>query len=713
MPKLFTLRFLSWRYLVLAWAMCLAVWFISYDSQWASLTTSVKTPLNKSKLISLFTHFHHRNQALATISTRLAVYDELYSQINIYDFLKKHSLQERCMAYFNHLAMSDPEWLINPDESTSFDRAAFQDFETFKNKKQQKWEDEAKEAEKEGKDAPPRHTEASLRKDYDTLRKTVLSHEQTLHDFVAHVRIFDKCFMNGHDSVTRRNDTRFVKKQQQFLKQNVDYEYTVDERNSVGKAYSNKLECDEVETKIFPFLTNQYPEFVRWNGEKSFFPGSDNENPATRGCFLNDFKRRVNGRGIVMTLGDGHIEDAARLIRVLRFFRNKYPIQVVYHNNLSPDSRYNLIRAARNDFRDLPQQDIWFVNAEKSIQEKYLSKFGGFANKIMAIMFNSFEEMFFLDADSVILKDVDYFFNLKKYVKAGTMFYKDRSTFEFRAQEDNVFFKKLLPSVDDSMVFNIPQTSNYTLQNEFFNSTFVHYMESGAVVLNRKKHFMTPFMMAIMNFYNLIVTRVYGDKEMFWLSCAFLGDENYAFNNNFAASIGELTPESERHKDINSVKSFHSKEICSNHPSHISDEDDSLVWLNSGFRFCGNAFRKTLDYQKEFEKGKRFTKIKTLEEFKTFFLSKLKISHAIIPPFYIDHSRATNVEHEPETPWVMAHYCDGYCWCAYSLIGGYYKDGEGNSKTNRLEGRVIEFPEKDQKLFDTVADVWIAPLGWT
>lgn len=706
--KLVSLRSFTWRYFALAWALCLIIWFVVFDSRLSSAPVATTTVLNKDKLISLFTHFHHRNAKLATIDTRSAVYDELYDHVNLYDFLKKNSIQDRCMLYFNHLSMSDPEWLVNPHAATSYDRAAFRDFDSFKNEQSKLWNEEAKKAESEGRDPPPKLTEEQLREKFENLRQTTLTHEQTLHDFVSHVRVFEKCFMHSQDSRVRRLDNKFIRNQQEFLKTSVKYEYDREEKNSVGRAYKHKIACKDIEQRIFPFMSMEYPLFERWDQKKVFFPGADSQEKFG-GCFLNDFKSRINGKGIVMTLGNGHIEDAARLIRVLRYFRNTYPIQIIFHNNLSLESRYNLIKAGRNDYMDLPRQDIWFVNAERAINEEYRGKFSGFANKIMAIMFSSFEDILFLDADSVIMKDVDYFFNLKRYVQTGTFFYKDRSSFEFRPTEDKFFFKKLLPSIDDSMVFNIPQTTNYSLMNEFFENDFNHYMESGTVVLNKKKHFMMPFMMAIMGFYNLVNSRIYGDKELFWLACALLGDETYAFNENFAAATGELTPEYERHKDINEVKSFHSKEICSNHPSHISDEDNSLVWINSGFRFCGNIHKKKMDIEKEFGQKKRYTKFKTLKEFKTFFESKLKIRHAIIPPYYKDHRRALNSEHEPEVPWVMVPYCQGYCWCAYSLIGGYNK-AASEDPSSRIEGRVIEFSEEDQKFFEAIGDVWMSPL---
>lgn len=703
-------KFSPWKSLVLAWGICFAIWLLSLHVHLGATTPVMKAPLDLPKLLLLFSHFHQRPAELTRIVTRLKVYDEIFLLVNTYDFLRKYLLEDRCLVYFNHLLMSNPDWLVNPDERVSFNRAAYNKFERYREEQLNNWNNKAKEAERENNDPPPKPTEEQLRQDYNVLRQTVMDDEQTLHDFVAHVRVFEKCYMHTKDDAKHADDTAFVRKQRAFLTNNVDYLVSPNEPSRAGSVFRHKFYCTDIERKVFPWLTTEYPIFTRWNGQKPFFPGSEYLLLRNRGCFLNDFKRRLNGRGIVMTLLDSHIEDAGRLLRVLRYFRNPYPIQVVFHLNLSPDSQYKLIKAARNDFMNLPPQDIWFVNAERSITKQYLPKFKGFANKIMATLFNSFEDMFFLDADTVPLKDMDYFFTLKKYVQWGTMFYKDRAAYQFRSRDDVVLFEKLLPSVEDSMVFNIHQTTNYTIHNEFFRG-LSHYMESGAVVLNRKKHFMQPLMMAIMNFYQPIVTRIYGDKELYWLSLV-LGGDSYTFNENFAAAIGELTPESERHKDINNIKSFRSQEICSNHPAHISDEDNqTLVWFNSGFRFCGNAMKLKVDFEKEFNQGKRYTHLKTLEEFKTFFVDKLKITHAIIPPFDPEHRSMKNLEHEPEAAWTMMNYCNGYCWCAYSLMGGYYKDGE-DTKSNQMEGVLVKFSPEQVTLYDEVADIWIADLGW-
>lgn len=654
--------------------------------------------------MSVFSMYHQRPLSMSHVTTKSSAYNEVLGSVSMYDFLKKYLFDERCLIYFNHLQRSNPDWLINPNEAVAYEKTAFQLYKDFRDSREREHKKKVDEAEKAGTPPPEPLSENDIRLEYQALWKIVDESEQKLHDFLAHVRIFDKCYVQSQDRAIRRNDTSYVKRQQYFLKNNVAYLPEPDEVVD-GSVYRNKMLCSQIETKVFPWLTMEYPEFTRYNGDKAYFPGSNYRVHENKGCFLNEFKSRLNGKGIVMTFNDDQVDDAIRLIKVLRFLGNKYPIQVVYHSKLNDLSKQHIVKAARIKFHQYPTQDLWFVDASRSIEPQFINKFNGFANKIMATLFNSFEEMIFLDADTVLLQSPDYLLKLQKYIDSGTMFYKDRSTFNFRERENSVLFHKLMPSLADGFVFNINQIKNKTLNNEFFLG-FENYMESGLVVINKKKHFIQPFMMSVLNFYHPITARLYGDKELFWLSLVLAGDENYEFDDNFAAAIGELTPETERHKDISQIKSFRSKELCSSHPSHISDTDNqTLVWFNSGFRFCGNV-DKGVNFKEEFDRKKRFTKYKTLEAFETFFRSKLLITHAIIPPFDRNRKKAKNVEHEPEAAWQMTNYCKNYLWCAYSSLGGYFEE-DGETKSNVMEGRLIEFSEEQIKSIQAVGDIWM------
>lgn len=709
LQRLFFTRPYYWKYLALAWFVCLLIWWYSarpIETGYVNYTK--KEALTQQELLTVFSMYHKRHPSMKNIKTRSTAYDEVLRSVSMYDFLKKSLFDDRCMVYFNHLERSNPEWLIHPAESLNYNKDAFQLFDKFKESKMKAHEKETQEAKDNNRDPPPEIKESDIHRDYQELWNELKASEQKLHDYLAHVRIFDKCYIQSQDSATRRNDTDYVKRQQYFLKNNVNYLSEPDEIVD-GQIYRNKLSCSQIEAKIFPWLTMEYPEFTRYDNQKSYFPGNNYKVHENRGCFLNDFKSRLNGKGFVLTIGDQHVEDAIRLIKVLRFLGNKYPIQFIYHSGLSDLSKQHLIKAARIKFENYPTQEIWFVDISRSIDKSALKWFGGFANKVLATLFNTFEEMILVDADTVLLQTPEYFFKLKKYIDSGTMFYKDRSAFLFREKENKVLFQKLMPSLDDAIVFNINQITNKTLDNEFFQE-FYHYMESGLVVINRKKHFIQPFMMTVLSFYHPITERLYGDKELFWLALVLAGDENYEFNDHFAAAIGELTPETERHNDINQIKSFKSKELCSAHPGHISDVDNqTLAWINSGFRFCGSV-GKGVDFQQDFDRKKRFTKFKTLQEFETFYRSKLQISHAVIPPYDIQRKKAKNIEHEPETAWTMTDYCKSYVWCSYSTLGGYYEE-DGQTKSNLQEGKVIEFTGDQRKWFEEVGDIWMMETG--
>lgn len=668
--------------------------------------SKLKLKANSKELLSIFDSLHHRSSKLNGIRTRLEVYDEIFAQMNLYEFITKELYEDRCAIYFNHLTMSVPDWFVNPHELVELKYEAFDNFDLYKNNRLDSWRQEKQDAETDGREEPKEPSEFEMKKDFDATIKQMKIDEQLVHDFASHVRVFDRCFLDGYTSESGLSKSNFVKQQRNFLKRSIEFQPSAEDLDAQKAIYKNSVDCASVENKIFPFISKEYPVFQRWDGHTEYFPGSRFSSVPSNECFLTNFKKRMNGKGIVLTIGDGQVDDAARLIRTLRFYHNKYPIQILYHGSLSDTSIERLTQVSREAFHSFPPQDIWFVNTHRSIKASYLNKFEGFANKLMAMLFNSFEEILFLDADAGLLKDADYFFNQENYKKTGTLFYRDRNAQEYRGKADIRFFSKMLPSIEDSVIFNIDQTSDYTLNNGFFDGLMNHFMESGIVVLNRKKHFIQPLMMSIISFYNLVHGRLYGDKEMFWLAVAISGRNDYFFNQNVAAAVGELMPTAgQPNPDMKA------KQLCSAHPAHIDGNDNkTLVWVNSGFRFCSKSEHMDFDFKNDFENRQLFKWFNNLRDFLTFFNSPLVVTHALIPPHNRDGGMQ-NLEHEPENNWEMTGYCRNYLWCAYSRIGGLIeKDGE--KIDTHLEGTVIELGKKQTEHFAKVASYWIEDLPW-
>ena len=517
--------------------------------------------------------------------------------------------------------------------------------------------------------------------------------EQRLHDQLTHLRVFEKCYLSDV------NQDEMVQRQRMLMPKAEPYHWDL-----LSLKYTF-FSCNMLEARLFPWLSFKMPVYKLYDGTR-YYPeqrANKAKDKKSRGCFLKKLENGLQGRGIVISLADKFLEEAIRLFKILRFLKNDLPIEIVHINELSQGSIEKLTRAARSHYivggEVLPAQDVSFVDAAPALNPKYRGKFSTYGSKIAATLFNSFEEMLLIDADAVLLREPKKFFDIKKYKDKGTLFFKDRAAVEYRPANDIIFFKKMLPSIWDTIYFGIPQITTFSLDRHFFKN-FNHYIESGLVPLNRRRHFYQPILMAEMFFHRPILDRLWGEKELFWLSLLVLGDEEYAFNENFVAAVGVATPENER-----PASKYGSKEVCCNHPAHISDEDNyTLLWINSGFRQCGKV--DSVDFVKEFLAKLRYLNLKTLEEFREFFRGKIKIKHAVIPP--TERILAKNIEGEPSMSWIhMKEYCDGYTWCAYSLIGGKEKEGD-TSPSNQISGTFIEFKEQDTKKFDAIGDVWLS-----
>ncbi|CAK7909575.1 putative alpha-1,3-mannosyltransferase Mnn1p [[Candida] anglica] len=700
------------------------------------------------------------------IDAHSSVYDTIFANHEVNSVLGELSFSERCDLYFTNLYAINPTWYLDPNVDVPLEnRDGFKYKDFYNRKKNELKEAIAKEKNIANKDEVKEDDEFEkrMKEDYDRFWAKTQKTEQTIVDYLSHLRIYNKCYVTRDNKIEKKRLDTFITNQKKFIsaltessKINRKAKFSYSREEKLLNVDSFKT-CSNLESKIYPWLSMSYPIFERFSGErflsppqmKDFLPRSTpsfvfapshedahygkgkggkissritNNN---KGCFLQHFKNSLNGKGIVLSIADKHVDDTVRLISLLRALNNRYPIQIVYNGGLSDESKYLINMAAREPFKSfpssfkdveqyfpkdyldpkdhgLPKQEVWFVNVQNVIQDQYKNKFGGFSNKFLAAMFNSFEEYLLVDADTVIVQNPDFFFNLKNYKSKGAYFYKDRAAPHFRTMSDCTFFKKITPSIVDQVVFDLPIITKKSLDLDFFDGMF-YYMESGLVAINRNLHFNAIMMMIQMNFYPPVSARVYGDKEIFWLGFLAAGEENFHFNDYWAASIGEETDMSARVTDKN-PKTFKSKEICAAHPGHVSSEDGkTLVWFNSGFRFCGQS--KVVKYDREIKEGRRFPFLKTEADMRAFYTNRAKIRHAVIPPFKNKfETLCENEDGEPKEAWKMdGGYCNSYLWCAYSQIGGTTKDGGDNTQ----KGTFIEFDKKSVDLFTYYGDIWV------
>lgn len=446
-----------------------------------------------------------------------SVYDSIFKNHEIDSIFGNLDFNQRCTLFFKNLFIKDNNWIFNPNEEMKLENKNEFKFNDYKKwhldefKKQFAKEHKKKYEEVEGLN----EFQDFVKLKYEEFWQRTMNYEQTIVDSVTTLRIFNKCFITSDNKTQIKQTNGFVYDQfrlvdglRRALKKPSTPKFITSKQE--GLVNFHELDASVLEHRVYPWLSFEYPVYERWTGHVQSTPpemdkyikdGSQKSGPpkdTVSSFFLNKLYHKSNGKGIVLSICDGHVEDTVKLIHLLRALNNKLPIQIVYYDNLAKETKDKIVTAAREvmvtvpksfelvsrlfpeDYltNGLPQQEVWFVNTYNAIHANFKKKFHKFSNKFLATIFNSFNEFILVDADTVLMQNPEYFFQLPGYKNTGTFFYKDRTTYETRPASDGKFFEKLGPSVLDSVLFNIPIMSSHTLDMPFFKGLF-HEMESG------------------------------------------------------------------------------------------------------------------------------------------------------------------------------------------------------------------------------------------
>jgi alpha 1,3-mannosyltransferase len=187
------------------------------------------------------------------------------------------------------------------------------------------------------------------------------------------------------------------------------------------------------------------------------------------------FKR--GGRGIVLTAGDDQAPYLLTSIPIMRELGCTLPVEVMYlgDSDLSEDFRSELEALDGVITRDIAQM----VNDEGW-------RLAGWAGKPFAILFSSFREVIFIDADSLFFKNPEVLFDDPDYQKTGALFFKDRL---IMPENKKRFLQQILPK----------PISRQVKQSRFWTGEAGHMQESGVVVVDKWRHFMAMLLITRMN----------------------------------------------------------------------------------------------------------------------------------------------------------------------------------------------------------------------
>lgn len=182
-------------------------------------------------------------------------------------------------------------------------------------------------------------------------------------------------------------------------------------------------------------------------------------------------------RGIVFTAGSRQAPYMITSIQLIRRIGCDLPIEVMYlgDEDLDEGNRAKLESIPgvfTRDLRPMVNDEGW--------------KLAGWAAKPFAILLSSFREVLFIDADAIFLRDPASLFEDIGYRRTGALFFKDRL---LMPESRQTWLKEILPS---------PISMKARL-SRLWTGESGHMQESGVVVVDKWRHFISLLMVTRMN----------------------------------------------------------------------------------------------------------------------------------------------------------------------------------------------------------------------
>lgn len=481
-----------------------------------------------------------------------------------------------------------------------------------------------------------------------------------------------------------------------FLSGGLTLEQVFDYGNSNSRILIDPLDFQQ---RMFPFLRNPRDEDAKSGNPHVLWPEirdlkTDEVIPLPH---ITAFPKELNlnfwaqwtnfssGKGISMTIGERDKPMFVKLLSILELQKNTYPIQIITSNNELSRSFIDEITIKIKQ----TNQKVFLVDCSNLLDKTYMNNtIKYFLNKWLAVLFNTFEEVVFVDVDTVPFMNMDYFFNNEEYKSTGMLLYKDRvmkneNTFQYcvdmlhdvepSLNEQSVIGSKLIFD-STTKTFDENSETAQTYQH-FFKKLLLHHVDSGLVVFNKPKKINGLIFSFMLHLDAKMQRCVYGDKELFWLGQLFAG-QDYSIDKVHGSILGPMV---EVYDNENNIMKY---QICSTQMAHC-DSNDDLIWANGGLKTCKiqnsatNDFLRDPDYFSD-----RYGSEDVLN---SVYTAPLKIEGLIIPDTKND-------------PWLQLKECSNYIYCA-----SVSRDEE-NPKRNR--GHLIRFDQSSAKLYNDISELW-------
>lgn len=164
-------------------------------------------------------------------------------------------------------------------------------------------------------------------------------------------------------------------------------------------------------------------------------------------------------------------------IQVIRYLNCTLPIELFYFGE------DDLPLKMRTEILKLP--NVSLVDMAPYIR-KGGPRVGGWCTKPLAMLFSSFQEVIFLDSDTLFFHDPADMFSWKRYETTGSLYFRDRTV----GNDKLIEFLKVM----------VPEPSEMTKQGRVWNRVAGQEGESGVVVIDKHRGgFFTLLMASLLN----------------------------------------------------------------------------------------------------------------------------------------------------------------------------------------------------------------------
>jgi hypothetical protein len=197
-------------------------------------------------------------------------------------------------------------------------------------------------------------------------------------------------------------------------------------------------------------------------------------------------------QGIAMTTGNRLAPLTLVAINVIRSLNCTLPIEVFYDGEEDLNSKWKM------HFSKIP--NLTMVNYADIVNTEGFN-FKSWSSKPFCILFSSFQKVIFVDSDAIFFQNPEILLPL---LESGNVFFRDRGANNRDwIPKQNRFIKEMIPS-----------PSKYTqMENRIWKGTAAHEMESGVLVIDKLKSFVSLLATATLNygtFRKIMYSKFYG-----------------------------------------------------------------------------------------------------------------------------------------------------------------------------------------------------------